>query len=86
MQYEHINCTESLIPLVCVLTLYIQPAEISSAEEWEDITKQMFASVLLGCSIIDVPDLYKFKRGFNMRVCTGTSFCDVDLFKLFVHL
>ncbi|KAG2359707.1 hypothetical protein BDR07DRAFT_1487875 [Suillus spraguei] len=52
------------------------PAEISPAEEWQNITKQMFASVLLGCPIIDMPDLYDFKHGFNMHVCSGTSFCD----------
>jgi hypothetical protein len=46
----------------------------------------MFASVLLGCSVIDTPDLDEFKRGFNMRVRTGTSFCNVGLFKLCVRL
>jgi hypothetical protein len=69
-----------------MLTFHIQPAEISPAEEWQNITKQMFASILLGCPIIDVPDLYDFKHGFNMRVRSGTSFCDVGLSTcVFIH-
>ncbi|KAG1790760.1 uncharacterized protein HD556DRAFT_1310310 [Suillus plorans] len=45
-----------------------------SAEEWENITKQMFASILLGCPVIDdVADLRNFKKGFNMHVGAGTN-------------